>query len=133
MNRITSLEQTGMEVLLSLADGNPGAVSVMAKVIKHMPEVDPTAWHPWLPIFMLDQYEIYGPDIWVLFKDVCGKEIVYFLAFLRAKQLGLIPLEELKNAISKGHIEQSRLEEIHAMVEERIGAFGRKVEKEACQ
>jgi hypothetical protein len=38
---------------------------------------------------LLDSLGIYGPNVWVIFKDVCEQNHARMLAVLRATQLGI--------------------------------------------
>jgi hypothetical protein len=66
-NRITGNE-TLKEIIVILGDGNPGAIKVLAEYIKRHPEACV------LGILTLDHKEIYGPRIWMLWKDVCKED-----------------------------------------------------------
>lgn len=64
MGRVT-LSMTGLDAIVAMADGNPGAVQVLAKLLE-------------LDLFLvlhLDDMGIYGPDIWRAYKDVCGQSM----------------------------------------------------------
>lgn len=47
----------------------------------------------------LDSFNVYGADIWGLFKDVCKQNLVHTVAVLRAVQMGFIGREQLHHAI----------------------------------
>jgi hypothetical protein len=42
------------------------------------------------PVMLLDSLGIYGPNVWVIFKDVCEQNHARMLAVLRATQLGML-------------------------------------------
>jgi hypothetical protein len=44
---------------------------------------------------LLDSLGIYGPNVWVIFKDVCEQNHARMLAVLRATQLGMLSSEAL--------------------------------------
>jgi hypothetical protein len=50
-------------------------------------------------LLLLDSFAIYGANIWLLFKDVCGQNIVHMIAVLRAVQLGLVDERAVHEAI----------------------------------
>jgi hypothetical protein len=50
-------------------------------------------------LLLLDSFAIYGANIWLLFKDVCGQNIVHMIAVLRAVQLGLVDERTVHEAI----------------------------------
>lgn len=90
-----------LDVVVNLSDGNPGAVRVLTELMAASPKVDPqSAFGPLAPLLDLDNLDIYGPKIWIFFKDVCGKDIVNMLAAMRAVQLGLMPETKIKNAVA---------------------------------
>ena len=56
-------------------------------------------WVEWVLYCFWDTFEIYEEKIWMLYKDVCGENLVNTLGVLRACQLGIISQAELKHAI----------------------------------
>ena len=70
-DRITNLSATPIDVIITLSEGNPGAVMVLSK------------WHSSSPMaiiemLILDTKRLYGPRIWELYKDVCGEDFERF-------------------------------------------------------
>jgi len=51
------------------------------------------------PILFLDTLKIYGPRIWMLYKDACKENLIHVLGMLRAVQLGLVDDSVLDFAI----------------------------------
>lgn len=77
--------------LFKLSEGNPGAINVMMQLLSNTEKVDPDAlMGPLAHILTLDSFEIYGCKIWILYKDVCGEDIINTIAVIRAVQLGLL-------------------------------------------
>jgi len=64
-----NLEMTPMDAIVKMADGNPGAVTVMCELLK------PDLAEGFMDICRLDDLELHGPDIWLAFKDICGSDI----------------------------------------------------------
>jgi len=64
-----NLDMAPIDAIAKMADGNPGAVTVMCELLK-LDLVDGFA-----NICRLDDLELYGPDIWVAYKDICGSDI----------------------------------------------------------
>lgn len=94
------LTDTPLSAIAKLCDGNPGALTVCCELFKQGAEIDPNAFGGGLSALLsLDSYGIYGPDIWMLFKDVCGQSIPHTIGMLRAVQLGILPESTLKHAI----------------------------------
>jgi hypothetical protein len=84
-------------VIFGLGEGNPGALSVMVELINTLFDPD-SAFKEMSPIFLMEEYEIRGGDIWRLFV-ACGRNHITMVAILRAVQLGVYPLADLKKAI----------------------------------
>lgn len=97
--RIT-LADSKMECLTKMVEGNPGALRVLADILEQTGKIDPRNMMGGLGmIASLDNYGIYGSQIWMLYKDVCGQSIPKMVACLRACQLGLLPVATLTHAI----------------------------------
>ena len=80
-----------------MSDGNPGAANVLAMLLKHGAEIDPdAAFGGFGCVLALDTLEIYGSDIWVFYKDVCGQELETMIGCERAVQMGIKPSSWLK-------------------------------------
>jgi len=96
MSRI-ELNDTMLDAVVKMADGNPGAIMALTELIKHNEEIDPQAAFGALsPVMMLDTYEIYGSSIYVLFSDKCDRDVRKFIMLIRATQLGIFPFTKLK-------------------------------------
>lgn len=94
------LSDSMMDVFIKMCEGNPGAMSVLAQIMEHGEKIDPdNALGGLGPILSLDTHEIHGSNIWILFKDVCGQNIVHMIAMLRGTQLGLIPYGTMRDHI----------------------------------
>ncbi len=86
------------EVVFDLSEGNPGAITVLAMCLKEAKQIDTQHFDAGLGVLLaLDASEIYGKDIWVLFKDHCHENLSKFIAVLRGCQLGLISPAMLKS------------------------------------
>jgi hypothetical protein len=53
-------------------------------LMKHSEEIDPLSYLKVGPVMLLDSLGIYGPNVWVIFKDVCEQNHARMLAVLRA-------------------------------------------------
>jgi hypothetical protein len=85
--------ETIVSISIKLSDGNPGAATVLAKLVKHCVEQNPPVdFIPYLAF--LDKNKITGSQIWVLYKDYCGSKIEDFHIML---QLGITSLSYTKN------------------------------------
>lgn len=96
-----NLEMNAMDVIMTLSDGNPGAMKVLMDSFEQMPQIDPDdAFGSWGLLLHLDSMEIYGERIWMLYKDLCGQNMVNTIAMARAWQLGIVRSEDLRDAIN---------------------------------
>jgi len=94
------LGDSTIEVLAKMAGGNIGAARVLCDIIKQSEKIDPQCSMGGLGhILGLDTEDIYEERIWMLYKDVCGQNMVKMLACLRASQLGFIKSCQLNAAI----------------------------------
>ena len=103
MNNDTRIElsDTEQDVVIKMAEGNPGALSVIMDILMGATSrIDPDNTLEGIgTILHLDQFGIYGPRIWMLYKDVCNQDMVATIGVIRACQLGLIDLDTLNHAI----------------------------------
>jgi hypothetical protein len=112
-----------MNMVIKLSEGNPGALTVCMNAFQNDPEIDPIgALGGLAPMLALDTLGIYGSRIWMLYKDVCGERLPYFLAMLRGWQLGYLPEATLDAAIDD-YGKGLDVDAIAAKVCERIPEF----------
>jgi hypothetical protein len=122
MSRIT-LKMSTMDLLMELSEGNPGALTAMLTLMNDAPMIDPQAWAGELqPLLSLDAHAIYGSQIWVLYKDVCGQSSLNVLTLLRAVQLGLTPATTLQRL---GRLNVIDFELLLSQVQAKVKDFGR--------
>lgn len=88
------------EAVVALVDSDPGAATACAALIKAAADnVDPgQPFGGHGPFFALDELEIYGHGIWVLYKNVCEYDALKLTALLRGWRLGIVQREALVNA-----------------------------------
>lgn len=60
---------TVMELIVAMAEGNPGALTVMMKLMRNEPELG------LFRILALDGMNIRGTQIWVAYKDHCMRKL----------------------------------------------------------
>jgi hypothetical protein len=115
-----------LSIVMKMSNGNPGAVTVLAKAMKLSPSIDPQcAFGPFGPPLSLDTFGIYESHIWVLYKDVCNQDMVLMLALLRAVQLGIMLETELHTAIDKPfEFAAARAQQLLEQVKEELVDFG---------
>jgi hypothetical protein len=113
--------------IIKLCDGNPGALSVLIESVKQCEAIDPDNFiGPYGVMFGLDSVGIYGSAIWVLYKDVCGEDMVKLVGVLRGNQLGFVSSDELL-AVSntRGGKATIDVDNILKQVRERLPKFKR--------
>lgn len=131
MNYNTRVELTDSipDILIKLSDGVIGSVNVLIHIIKNAHKIDPDMEGAGvLTILSFDSHAIYGEDIWILFKDICGQNYINLLGVLRAIQLGYISEDLVTTDIRARKIgDRSKainVPELLAKVRERLPAFG---------
>lgn len=103
------LQDTTLDIFHKLSEGNPGALTVLTLAYTNAAEIDPQAMFGGLGALLgFDSLGIYGPDIWVLYKDQCGCDIREVLMLQRAWQLGFLSGDKLRE-IAADHNGQVRL------------------------
>ena len=113
-----------MDVMIELAQGNPGAISVLSQIVERSNQVDPdNKLGFYMTMFMLDDLGINGSSLWMLYKDVCGGTLEKFLACIRAFQLGIIQRDSLKDAICNPSLLDTN--DIFAKVQDQLPSFAR--------
>jgi len=122
-NTRIKLSDTPMSSMMKMADGNPGAITVMTSLFKEGGEIDPQDFLGGLgQILSLDSLAIYGPRIWMFYKDVCGQNITKMIVCMRAVQLGLLPETKLNHAIDN-YGEGIDVDDLHKQVCDKLEEF----------
>jgi len=100
MSRI-ELTDTTMDAIIKMVDGNPGAISALMDIMAKHDEIDPQAIMGGIgAVIMLDTWEIYGTDIYILFNDKCNRDVRKMLMIMRACQMGNFSHSKLKDMAS---------------------------------
>lgn len=95
------LEDTTISMVVKMSEGNFGAMDVLMLMLKPN-DIDPDNLMGGVgQILLLDTFEIYGVGIYVLFNDICERDLVKTLAVLRATQMGFFSSSILKEACYK--------------------------------
>lgn len=101
MSRI-NLQDSNVSAISKMAEGNHGAARALVDIWTKGPSIDPdNGLGGFGPILMLDTLEIYAEKIWVLFNDICDRNVARTIAVIRAAQLGYINDNLLKNACNR--------------------------------
>ena len=110
-----------------MVDGNIGATTVLMRLMKESESIDPqSAFGGFGKILSLDTHRIYGPDIWIFYKDVCRENLVLMLSVLRAIQLGLRGESWLKmkiETVRSGNDVMGGVEECYELVRAELPTF----------
>ena len=77
--REINLGDTQLDVMVALAEGNPGALSVLGRMLKG------EAGSSLLDAILLDDMNIRGTQIWIAFKDFAKEDFAAFVAAIRAR------------------------------------------------
>ncbi len=121
------LEDSGMEMIMKLCEGNPGAIQALMEMLDKGAAIDPdNAFGMASGLFSLDSIGIYGSDIYVLHSDICGKQVNKTLAVLRSCQLGIFSNDTLRDACSRQDYsgrEMVPVEELYAKVKKQLLDF----------
>ena len=122
MSRI-KLDDSFVDMGEKMAEGNPGAISVICQIINEGARIDPSSALGGLgAVLQLDSLGIYGSRIWMLYKDVCGENVPLTIAVLRALQLGEVPETIINHAIDNRGAGLN-LEEVKEKIAERLPKF----------
>ena len=120
MSRI-ELEDSQLDVMMKMSEGNPGALTAMMDIIKEHESIDPQAVMGGLgAILILDNWGIYGSSIYVLWNDKCNRDVRTMLMLIRATQLGFFSQSRLQQLAA------DQMRDI-AMPDEEIEELDRKV------
>lgn len=123
MTRI-DLNDTMQSAVIKMAEGNPGALRVCMELLTKGAQIDPDDWAGGFGnLLSLDTLAAYGPRIWMLYKNVCGQDLVKTIAMLRAWQLGFTTRESLNYAIDNRGADLD-VDALLAQVKERLPNFG---------
>lgn len=101
MSRIT-LTDGIIKSIMKMVDGNIGATTALSEMITMNPLIDPDdVFAEYGPLFSLDNLEIYGTGIYILWNDICDRNSAKVITLLRATQLGELSRTTLRIACSK--------------------------------
>lgn len=122
-NERIQLSMSLLDAVMTVAEGNPGAITAIAELMLVVERVDPTsALGKFGPLLTLDTYGVYGSDVWLLYKDVCGKNSKKVLLLLRCVQMGVISHAALSRAIND-RVHTFDFEELLETLQKRLPEF----------
>lgn len=121
-----------MSIVIKMAEGNIGAVNVLSELVKQGPAIDPDDIFKGVgAIMQMDNLDLYGSNIWLLYKDICGEDLTKTIGVLRAVQLGFIPGEDVKSAVDASRSGTPKTIDVNGLlqkVKDRLENFGRQPE-----
>lgn len=131
MGKRINFTTTVMEAVIGLSEGNPGAATVLGGLMKDIKKIDPVNKLGYLAYFMkMDELDIVGSNIWILYKDCCGENLTNFCSVFRALQLGIVDECEVKlwsrddMGRSYGALVERCTKEFIPQIRDYIGTFG---------
>ena len=71
------LNMSMQEAIFALSDGNPGAVRVLCELLEGGNGI--------MDLLLCDTKRLYGSQIWVCYKDICGEDIERFRYHLQVE------------------------------------------------
>lgn len=133
--RIKSLTASLMDIIVDFAEGNPGAVNVLCLLIKEYPKIDPAhAFKALGALWALDNLDLYGSNIWLLYKDVCKSSLVNMATIFRAIGYGILSDKEVGdyvkslNTARREDIKEYDFPALLKQVQEKIPSFAKDME-----
>ena len=88
--------------ITKMADKNYGAWEVLTRIFSQGGDIDPELRNnAMLPIKALDAFGIYGKAIYILYNDICYRDLPKTLAVIKAASLQLFSDDVLKVACSR--------------------------------
>lgn len=86
------LNDSFIDIITKMSEGNPGAITVLMGLLKGAPE----------NVFLvldLDTLGVYGSRIWMLYKDVCKEDMEIMRSLLFRWQTGKFTEHQINHAI----------------------------------
>ena len=90
------LTDTGMDLMVKMSEGNPGALSVLVKLMATDDPLDI------MLVLHLDDMNIRGAQIWIGYKDHCGEDIEKFKEAIRNRDLEMVNTINNSRGLSPG-------------------------------
>ncbi|MFA5150828.1 MAG: hypothetical protein WC433_08055 [Candidatus Omnitrophota bacterium] len=113
------------DMFFKMSEGNPGALTVLMSLYTDGKKIDPDNFMPGLgEILSLDTLGVYGSKIWMLYKDVCGEDLVKMCAVMRANQLGFVNSDLIISAINN-YGAGIDIDDLLKQVKARLPEFGK--------
>lgn len=81
-------------IMTKMAEGNPGAATVLGEIMKARPDT----WRVY--VGHLDDMNIRGSQIWIAYKDYCGRDIEKFFLKIGTRDADMIAMINERSGIS---------------------------------
>lgn len=89
MKERIQLDMNMVEVVVTMSEGDLRVAPICADALRHGKFIDPdNAFEGFGALLDLDTHGIYGSRIYMLWNDVCKRNLAHMLAVLRADQMG---------------------------------------------
>lgn len=124
--RINDLHMTVGDAVLAMCGGNPGAMAACGELLRHGQAIDPMAFGKGFSnLLEFDTLKIYDERIYMLWNDVCGRDVGKMIGVLRAYQLGQLAgvTEEALNHAIDNRGRGLDLNRVMSEVKERLPSF----------
>ena len=89
------IDMSVKDMLITMCDGNPGALTCMMQLIQHDPETGVR------DILLFDSMGIHGSQIYMVWNDCCGRDIGKFKETIQAFREGKFTEEEIHENLSR--------------------------------
>lgn len=116
------------DVMVNLSQGNPGALTAMVGIVKNHQDLGPLAMFGGRgPLMALDMMGIYGSEIYILWNDICKRNLRRFCALIAADFSYVLPRKDIKKMARTGEdtLTENQWKELETEVCERIGNFNK--------
>lgn len=122
-----SMSLSVAQVISEMSQKHPEAKKVCREIYARSDEIDPHQASPGLTYMIwLDELEIYGAQIYTLYKKVCGEDLIKFMALIRAYQLGAlggITADRIKRSINEHSGKRINFDVVLEAVQKRLYGF----------
>lgn len=82
------ISQNLQNAILTMAEGNPGAITVLGTCLKEQGQMDFIIG----TLLDLDDMNIRGSQIWIAFKDYCGENLESFIEMVRQRDPNMVDM-----------------------------------------
>jgi len=91
------LDMTTQELVMEMSEGNPGAINVMMLLLREEKDIGI------FKIFILDDMNIRGTQIWIAYKDACNQDLKVLDECLRDPKKRLDMIETINKVGKMGN------------------------------